>query len=368
MAEINVTAWGTREPLPNDRAAAIHDCLWEIAQEQAVLEKMKQDSASWDTAGPKVSQQDIRKHLDTICDDNGFRRLDGSGNGRDPNLIHTGERIKVRIDPKQLDQPANGVDTEPSQKAYSEAVAAEDGKGPDLNKKEALDKWLETVPGFPTLKEGSQAALIKSYAQPGMNLENLAKLGGSAAFRSLDENQQLQLLGVYGTEGKSFATGEVDKIVAATPGEDANKRLKVFGSPAFFKMDEGAQKTVVDRYTNDTPFRGAVDQITGQQNFTEKNSTEQAHALDILGRYSGRKGEGYGEQPADKHTSILVNLYNEVLSKPEFNLNDYGKSDKPENDSQKKALDNFAENRASEIAGSKEPEPKETQRDYGHTD
>jgi hypothetical protein len=370
MAEIQVTAWGTREPLPNDRAAVIHDCLWEIAQEQATLEKMKQDSASWDAASPKVSQQDIRKHLDTICDDNGFRRLDGSGSGRDPNLIHTGERITVRIDPKQLDQPAKGVDTKPSQDAYSKVVASEDGQGPDLNKKEAVDKWLETVPGFGTtnLSEHTKAALITAYDTPGINRENLAKLGGSAAFLSLDEKQQQQLLAVYGTEGKSFATGEVDKVVASSPGEEANKRLKVFGSQGFFKMDEGAQKTVAERYTNDQQFRGAIDQIAGQQNFTEKNSTEQAHALDVLGRYSGRKGEGYGEQPEGKRTSVLVTLYNEVLSKPEFNLNEYGKSDKPENDSQKKALDNFAENRASEIGGTKEPEPKATERDYGHTD
>ena len=368
MAEIQVTSWGTREALPNDPGAPLHDCLWEIAQEQAVLDRMKQTGESWEAAGGKVSQQDIRKQLDTVCDDNNFRRLDGSGNGRNPNLIYDGERIKVRIDPKQLDQPAKGVDTQPSQDAYSKAVASDDGKGVDLNKKAAVDKWLETVPGFPTLGDGSKTSLINAYSAPGMNRENLAKLGGSAAFRSLDEKQQQQLLGMYGTEGKRFATGEVDKIVAATPGEDANKRLQVFGSQGFFKMDEGAQKTVVGRYTDDKQFRGAVDQIVGQQNFTEKNSTEQAHALDILGRYSGRKGEGYGEQPEDKRTSVLVNLYNEVLSKPEFNLNEYGKSDKPENDAQKNALDNFADNRASEIGGTKEPEPKETERDYGHTD
>jgi hypothetical protein len=367
MAEIQVTSWGTRQALPNDPGAPMHDCLWEIAQEQAVLDRMKQTGESWEAAGGKVSQQDIRKQLDTVCDDNGFRRLDGGGNGRNPDLILTGERVKVRIDPAQLDQPAKGVtDGQPSQGAYNKAVSADGGKGVDLNKKNELDTWLGTVPGFPTLSDGSKAALITAYGTPGMNRENLAKLGGSAAFHGLDEKQQQQLLGVYGTEGKSFASGEVDKIAASSAGEDTNQRLKVFGSQGFFKMDDGAQKTVSERYTNDKQFRGAVDQIVGQQNFTEKNSTEQAHALDILGRYSGRKGEGYGEQPEDKRTSVLVTLYNEVLSKPEFNLNHYGQKEQRENGEQSKALENFANNRASEIGGTKEPEAEEsTPRDDG---
>jgi hypothetical protein len=360
MAEIQVTPWGTPRSLPNDRGAPMHDCLWEIAQEQAVLDRMKQHSESWEVAGPKVSQQDIKKQLDTVCDDNGFRRLDGSGKGRDPNLIYDGERIKVRIDPAQLDKPANGVDTKPSQDAYSKAVTPADGQGVDLNKKAEVDKWLGTVDGFPTLTEGSKAALITAYSAPGMNRDNLAKLGGSAAFRSLDEKQQQQLLGVYGAEGKSFATGEVDKI-AAKGGDDASPRLKIFGSQGFFKMNDGAQKVVLDRYNSDAQFRSAIDEIVGQDSYKSKNGEEQAHALDILGRYSGRKGEGYGEQPKDKRTTVLVTLYSEVLSKADFNLNDYyTKTDKPETDAQKKALDNFADNRASEIGGTKEPEPKKT--------
>jgi hypothetical protein len=370
MAEINVTPWGTREPLTNDPGAPMHDCLWEIAQEQAVLDRMKQHSESWEVAGEKVSPQDIRKQLDTVCDDNGFRRLDGTGNGRNPNLIHTGERINVRIDPAQLDKPANGVTNQQTNQdgAYNKAVATDDGKGVDLNKKTALDTWLGTVPGFPNLSDGTKTALINAYGVKGMNKEDLAKLGGSAAFRSLDGKQQEQLLGVYGTEGKGTATGEVNKIVGLPAGDDANTRMKVFGSQGFFKLDDPAAKVVLDRYNSDAQFKSALNDIVGQDNFKSKNSTEQAHALDILGRYSGRKGEGYGEQPEDKRKTVLVTLYNEVLATEQFNLNHYGDKEHRENGDQSTKIENFANDRASEIAGTKEPEPKETERDYGSTD
>jgi hypothetical protein len=361
MAEIQVTSWGTREPLPNDPGAPMHDCLWEIAQEQAVLDRMKTQSETWETASTKVSQQDIRKQLDTVCDDNGFRRLDGSGNGRNPNLIYDGEHIKVRIDPAQLDKPANGVtNNTASQGAYNKAVAGDGGKGVDLNKKNAVDTWIGTVPGFPNLSESTKASLITAYDVPGMNRDNLAKLGSSAAFRSLDEKQQQQLLAVYGSKDKSFATGEVDKIVA-NPGEDGNQRLKVIGSQGFFRMEEGAQKNFVNRYGHDKEFTAAVNQIVGQENYTGKNSTEQAHALDVLNRYAGRKHEGYGEVSTDKRTSVLITLYNEVLSTDKFNLNTYGKGDKPENDDQKKQLDDYAQNRASEVGATKEPAPTTSQ-------
>jgi hypothetical protein len=370
MAEINVTAWGTREPLQDDPGAPMHDCLWEIAQEQAVLDRMKQTNASWDKAGSEVSPRDIKKHLDTICDDNGFRRLDGSGNGRNPNLIHDGERIKVRIDPAQLDKPASGVTRQQSDKggAYNKAVATDDNTGVDLNKKTALDTWLGTVPGFPTLSDGTKTSLINVYDMKGMNKADLAKLGGNAAFRSLDEKQQQQLLTVYGTEGKGAATSEVNKIVGLPAGDDANVRMKVFGSQGYFKMDDAAQKIVLDRYNSDAQFKTALNDIVGQDNFKTKNSTEQAHALDILGRYGGRKGEGYGEQPEDKRKTVLVTLYNDVLAKQDFNLNHYGDQGHRENGDQSKKIEDFANTRASQIAGTSEPEPKETQRDYGSTD
>lgn len=351
MAEIQVTSWGTREALPNDPGAPMHDCLWEIAQEQAVLDRMKQTGESWEAAGGKVSQQDIRKHVDTVCDDNGFQRIDGSGNGRNPNLITTSDRIKVRIDPAQLDQPANGVTNgQASQGAYNKQVASQGGQGVDLNKKNQVDTWLGTVPGFPTLSDGSKAALINAYGTPGVNRENLAKLGGSAAFRKLDEKQQQQLLTQYGSEGKSYATGEVDRMVGSPAGVESDNRLKLVGSQGFYKMDESAQKIVLERYTNDAQFRSALDRILAQPNYTDKNGTEQAHALDVLGRYSGRKGEGYGEQPEDKRGAVLVGLYNEVLSKPEFNLNHYGQKGQRESSDQTAALEKFANERATEIA------------------
>ena len=368
MAEIQVVPWGTRQPLQNDPGAPMHDCLWEIAQEQAVLDRMKAKSESWEAASGKVSEQDIRKHLDTVCDDNGFRRLDGSGNGRNPNLIYDGEKIKVRIDPSQLDKPANGVTSQQTDQggAYNKAVATDDGKGVDLNKKNELDTWLGTVPGFPNLSDGTKTALINAYGVKGMNKEDLAKLGGNAAFRNLDEKQQQQLLAVYGTEGKGAATGEVNKIVGLPAGDDANARMKVFGSQGYFKLDDPAAKVVLDRYNSDAQFKSALNDIVGQDNFKSKNSTEQAHALDILGRYSGRKHDGYGGQPEDKRKTILVTLYNDVLSKPDFNLNEY--KDQKETKAQTDKIDDFADHRASEIAGTKEPEPKETKKDYGSTD
>lgn len=371
MGDIQVTAWGTREQLPEDPGAPMHDCLWQIAHEQAVLDRMKTERESWDAASGKVSQDDVMKHLDTVCDDNGFRRLDGSGHGRNPNLIHEGERIKVRIDPKQLDQTPNGITDKQAKPggAYHESVKSADGKDVDLNKKNALDTWIGTVGGFPSLSESSKNALFTAYDKPGMNRDNLAKLGSSAAFRGLDEKQQEQLLNVYGTQNKSFATGEVDKIVAGSAGEDANARLKVFGSQGYFNMADPAQKVVLDRYNSDGEFRTALNEIVGQDSYKSKNSTEQAHALDILGRYSGRKHDGYGEVPKEKRTSVLTTLYSEVLAKPDFNLNEYGKSDKPENEQQKKAIDSFADNRASEVGGTKEPEPTKTDdRFSGSTD
>jgi hypothetical protein len=370
MAEIQVVPWGTREPLQNDPGAPMHDCLWEIAQEQAVLDRMKKGE-SWDAASRQVSPQEIRKHLDTVCDDNGFRRLDGGGQGRNPNLIHDGERIKVRIDPKQLDQSPKGITDKQAEKggAYNDAVKSADGKDVDLNKKAALDTWIGKVGGFPTLSEGSKTALIQAYDKTGMNRDNLAKLGSSEAFRSLDEKQQQQLLNNYGNQGKSFATGEVDKIVDRGPSCETNARLKVFGSQGFFNMADPAQKVVLDRYNSDGQFRTALNEIAGQDSYKGRNGIEQAHTLDILGRYAGRKGEGYGEQPKDKRTSVLITLHSEVLSNKNFNLNDYGKSDKPENDQQKQAIDKFADNRASEVGGTQAPEPKATDdRFSGSTD
>jgi hypothetical protein len=362
MEQISVTPWGTSERLPNDPSAPLHDCLWQIAQEQAVLEQMKTGKESWQAASDKVSPKDIQKHLDTICDDNNFRRLDGTGPGsRNPHWINPGERITVRIDPKQVSQLADGINSKQTINAYDKATSSPDGKGPDLDKKQALDTWLDKMPQFPKLSEGTRSMLIEAHEKQGMNLDNLAKLGNSPLFLAMEEKPQQELLAVYGTPGKKLATDEVDKIIAGTAGEDSKTRLKVFGSQGVFQMEEPALKNMIERYNGDAELRAAVQHVVGQESYKSMNSQEQAHTLDILGRYSGRKGEGYGEQPTDKRTSVLITLYNEVLSKPGFNLESYGKSDKPETDAQTQAIDNFADNRASEIGGTKQPEPKETQ-------
>lgn len=365
MEQISVTPWGTSDRLPNDPSAPLHDCLWQIAQEQAVLERMTTAKESWKAAIEKVSPQDIQKHLDTICDDNNFRRLDGTGPGhRNPHWINTGERITVRIDPKQLGQQAEGINSQQTGDAYNKAIVSQDGKGPDLDKKQALDTWLGKMPQFPKLSEGTRSVLLDAHGKQGMNLENLAKLGNSPLFFAMGEKPQQELLAVYGAPGKKLATGEVDKIIAGTAGEDNEARLKVFGSQGVFQMGESALNTMLARYNSDGEFRAAVQHIVGQESYKSMNSQEQAHTLDILGRYSGRKAEGYREQPTDKRTSVLITLYNEVLSKPGFNLEHYGKSDKPETDAQTKAIDDFADNRASEIGGTNQPEPKETGRTY----
>jgi hypothetical protein len=44
-----------------------------------------------------------------------------------------------------------------------------------------------------------------------------------------------------------------------------------------------------------------------------QNGVEQAHALNILGRYSQRKGPGYRKVKEEKRSDVLVALYNEVL-------------------------------------------------------
>ncbi len=353
MSEVTVSTWGTRQPLPEDVSAPMHDCLWEIAQEQAVLDRMKQTGEAWETAGGKVSQQDIRKHLDVVCDDNGFRRLDGSGGGRNPNLINTGERIKVRIDPAQLDKPSPAVTNgQPSQGAYNKAVSADGGQGVDLKKKQEVDAWIESVPGFDKLSDTSKTALLTAYSAPNADHAKLATLGGSDAFKQLDSKQQQQLVNMYSTTpANNPAKVEVDKIVGAPATEAGNKKLALVGSSGFAKMDENAQKLVLDRYSSDEQVRNAIDRIVSQDNFKDKNGVEQAHALDILARYSRRKAEGYGEVEVGKRTEVLVKLYDNVLSTPGFNLNHVDPS-KKESDPQTQLITDFVDKQVPAITGS----------------
>jgi hypothetical protein len=249
MTEIHVTPWGTREALPNDLSAPVHDCLWQIAQEQAVLKRMKDTGEDWATASRKVSSQDVTNQLNVVCDDNGFRRVDGTGQGRDPHLIDDKESIKVRIDPNDLNKTAAGVTAgQPSQGAYNKTVASDNGQGVNLNKKDQVDAWVAGIPGFPLLPEASKAALLGAYGRDGIDPQKLATLGGSQAFAKLEPAQQVLLLGQYGAAGKSVVTQEVDKIVAASAGDQSNNRLAMIATPAFLDMTEKAQKLMLDRY------------------------------------------------------------------------------------------------------------------------
>lgn len=353
MSEVTVSTWGTRRALPEDRSAPLHDCLWEIAQEQAVLDRMKRTGEAWEAAGRKVSQRDIRKHLDVVCDDNGFRRLDGSGSGRNPDLIYTGERIKVRIDPAQLDKPSPGVTNgQPSQGAYNKAVSAEGGQGVDLTKKQQVDAWIKSIPDFDKLGDPAKTALLTAYGAPNVDRAKLATLGGSDAFKKLDEKQQQQLANMYGTTpAGNLAKVEVDKIAAAPATEAGTRKLALVGSLGFAKIDQNAQKLVLDRYSSDSQFRAAIDRIVGQDNFKDKNGVEQGHALDILARYSRRKRDGYGFVEESKRANVLVKLYDDVLSKPGFNLNHVDPA-KKESEAQSKAIDDFVKDKVPKITAS----------------
>jgi hypothetical protein len=349
--EIHVTPWATPDKLPNDLSAPMHDCLWEIAQEQAVLKRMKDTRENWTDASGKVSQQDVRAQLDVICDDNGFRRIDGSGNGRNPDLIGTNEPIKVRIDPNELNVPAPGVvEGQPSMAAYNKAVEPSNSHGVDLNEKGEVDAWVSTVPGFPQLPETTKAGLITAHGEEGVDPKNLTTLAGSQAFIKLNPAQQQQLLESYSIQPVGTAAREVDKIAVDPASEGNHRRLELLATPGFFKMHDNAQKFVLDRYSNDPQFRGAIDRIVSEPDFQGKNEVEQAHALDILARYTQRKGSGYGLLAEEKRTDVLVGLYNEVLSSADFNLRQVDR-ERQDTDAQRAKVDAFAGDRALDIAG-----------------
>lgn len=349
--EIHVTPWGSPYRLPNDPAASMHDCLWQIAQEQAALQRMKDTHEDFVTASGKVTDQDLRAQLDVVCDDNGFQRLDGSGNGRNPSLVNINEPIKVRIDPNELNVQAPGVvDGQPSMDAYEAAVKPTGGEGVDLNKKTELDGWIATIPGFPLLPETTKAGLITAYGKPGVDRSKLALLGGNQAFTKLEPAQQEQLLVSYSAQPDSTAAKEVDKITADPAKEGNNRRLQLVVSPGFFKLDDNTQKLVLDRYSKDPQFRAAIDQIIGQQDFKRRDEVEQAHALDTLARYTQRNDADYGLLPDEKHKDVLVGLYNEVLSSSGFNLRETNRGTQ-DTDAQRAKVDQFGDDRAWDIAG-----------------
>lgn len=350
MTEITVTPWGTRQALPEDPSAPMHSALWNIATEQAVISRMKKTGEDWTTAAENIDDPQIIEHLNAVCDDNGFRRLDGKGTGRDPNLILDGEHIRVRIDPKELNQPAPGVgDGGPqSLNAYNKAVGNPNASGVDINKKQRLDEYLGSIPGFAALPDGTKAALIEAYGREGINKQGLATVAGCDLFKRLDQQEQQRLLASYGVKGKEVVTGEMDKLATAGVNDDTGARIKVISSAGFGAMTPTQQQQFLARLSQDHKFREAVVTIISQPNFKDKDATGQGHALDILRRYSSRKGDGYGGIDEKNRSAVLVALYNDVLAKPEFKLHEVSPFQQ-ESAQQTRSINDFADNKAKTI-------------------
>ncbi|HEY5757370.1 MAG TPA: hypothetical protein VIU34_16180 [Steroidobacter sp.] len=341
-SDVIVTQWNSK-PTEKNPDAHLHDCLWEMAMEQAALKRMKDSGDDFGTAMKKVTPKEHMQQLDIICQDNGFRKFGSGGSGRDPNLVFDGEKIKVRIDPTTLMKTATGVDTKPVTNAYTKAVTNDSGTGPDINKKEQLDQWLQTVPGFDKLPEPERISLIEAYARDGVDRAKLNQLANSKDFQGLDEDTRQRLLNLYGSKDKPAGTAEIDKLLA-TPGEASQKKLRLIGSEGFATLDPNQQKRLLERYEQDKQFGAAIDTIVTQKNFTEKNATAEAHALDVLYRYAGRKGSGYGLRTDKEKTPVLVELYNRVLSKPEFKLEENGGAGKPETADQSAKIEDYVKN------------------------
>lgn len=351
MSEIRVTPWGTRQPLPGDPSAPMHSALWNVATEQAILARIEKTGEDWTAAARHVTDKDIVEHLDVICDDNNFRRLDGSGTGRDPNLIIDGERIQVSFDPKEITQPANGIghDTPKALDAYNKALTNPTNTDWDQSKKPLLDSYLRDIPNFTTLADDSKAALIEAYGRPGVNTQNLAKFAGSPLFQEhLDPEQQKYLLAHYGVKGMEVITGEVDKLAAGPVNSESVLRLKLLSTPGLGAMTGPQQQQFLERLSRDASFQAAVVTITGQDNFKELSPISQGFALDILRRYSSRKGDGYGEVDRKNRTTVLEKLFSDVLMSPKFKLQEAPPFPQL-NDSQTKMIDNFADNKAGDI-------------------
>ena len=222
-ADIRVTQWRTPEPTKDDATAQWHDCLWEVAAEQATLERMEKDGGNWQNAADKITDTDIVRHLDKICDDNGFRRLDGSGTGRNPDLIRDGEPIKVRIDPRDLTSTPDGLSSGQARTQYDRVTG-----GPvnvDLNVKRQLDRFLGNIPALAQLSDQTQAELISAYSRD-VDLTKLTALVSTDAFRQCTPPQQQQLLVNYGKPGNEATTATIDQGVAANPKQDPDGVLR----------------------------------------------------------------------------------------------------------------------------------------------
>jgi hypothetical protein len=349
--EVIVTPWNSR-PTEQDKSGHLHDCLWEMATEQAVLDRMKRTAEDFGTAVKKITPEDHMKQLDIICQDNGFRKFGSRGAGRDPNLVYDGEKIKVRIDPKEFtDSPPTVTNSDPVTKAYEKAVQSDspDG-GTDLQKKEKLNQWLQTIPGFEKLPDAERIALIEAYGRDGVDATKLTKLATTDDYKKLDADSRVRLLKLYGDKSNSTATTEIDKLL-----DDPKRagRLKLLGSEGFTVLDASQQRRLLERYDSDKHFAAAIDKIVTQDNFTQQTGKAEAHALDILYRYSGRKGSGYGLRDEDDRTRILIGLYDKVLATKEFKLDEGGGPGKAESSQQSQKIDDFARDEVYDIADEK---------------
>jgi hypothetical protein len=266
-------------------------------------------------------------------------------------VIRTGENIKVRIDPAELNKASSAVTPgQASQGAYNKAVAGADGKGVDINKKKAVDDWIAAVPGFPTLPDKTRAALIDARGREGVDPAKLGTIGGSRVFASLDESQQQNLLARYGSKDKAAANAEVERLASSPPDAGNLNRLAMVGSAGFYSLNDAEQKQVLDRYAQEPQFRDAVDKISKQPNFRDKDDVSQANALELLRRYSTRTGKGYGELNEANRSAVLVAFYDEVLVQPAFKLNER-QFFTPSISQQTTMIEAFARDRAPQIHG-----------------
>lgn len=326
MTEIIVAPWGTRRDLPNDPSAPMHTALWHVATEQAVLARMKKTGEDWVTAAKHVNDKEIIEHLDVVCEDNNFRRIDGTGTGRDPNLIVDGEGIKVRIDPKSLTQPVKGIDEKSplASTAYNKQIGPNDS-GVNYNEKQALDLFLGKVSGFESLPDGTKAAVIQQFGHDRLNPDPVAALAGSELFRKLEPDEQVRLLANYRKPDPHDAnnrtvTTEIDKLAKAPLNDENQVRLRILSTPGFVTLNKYQQQQFLNRLTQDTQFRAGVNTIIGQANFTDKQPGAQGQALDTLCGYAGYNQAGYIKIDPKNRAAVLVALYNDVLAKPDFKL------------------------------------------------
>lgn len=342
---VNVTPWNTAWTADNPNGQ-FHDSLWEIAAEQATLSRMQTSGEDFNTAFSRVTPQEVRQHLDVICDRNGFQRLDGTGHGRNPHLIYSGNTIKVSIDPNTLGKPTADI-SPPTQAAKgSQDVASRAGNDPELAKKQDL---AQIVPGFQTLPEPVQKSWIDTYSRKTVSPYQLMSLANNGTFNKLDEPGKQNVLALYGRTDQGYSTEEINKILGSPVDDGSFNKLRVISTAGFGQLPDVEQQQVLGKYGEDSNFRTALDTIVQQDNFKTKPPMEQAHALGILARYTDRdKGypetgsRGRGDQGNTKRrTLILEKLYNDVLASGDFKLGEPGTTSRETGD-QSKRIDDFA--------------------------